>query len=135
MSNDGAKAVQDVTGSWPVYPGHPLTVAWEIMSVFQCPDDALRTVTTGTLNCPAAVADNRIVGGGGEVYRGCDLLRSAVNGASASELIEWADRFWIDGGAGGHAKAVQPGLEQANLIKPRFAQKLECWLTAPARLA
>lgn len=135
MSFDGAKAVQDATGNWPVYPGHPLTVAWEIMSVFQCPDDALRTVTTGTLNCPEAVADNRISGGGGEVYRGCDLLRRAMNGAPTGELIEWADRSWIEGGAGGHVKAVQPGLDQANLIKPLFVQKLESWLSASARLA
>jgi hypothetical protein len=109
-----------------------LTIAWEIMSVFRHPAEALRTVTTGGLNCPEAVADNRISGGGGEVRRACDLLRLAQQGASPRELIEWADDKWVNGQAGGHLKAIQPGLAQAEKIKPLFAQKLAGWLaTAP----
>lgn len=135
MGFDGAKAVMDATGTWPVYPGHPLTVVWEIMAVFAKPSDALQSVQTGSLNCPEAVADNRISGGGGEVYRGCALILRAQNGVPAEDLIAWADRSWIDGGAGGHTKAVQPGLAQANLIKPLFAEKLASWLSSAATVA
>jgi len=135
MGFNGAQAVKEATGVWPVYPGHPLTVAWEIMAVFAKPSDALQVVRAGSLNCPEAVADNRISGGGGEVYRGCDLLRRAQQGEAAEDLIAWADQAWVDGGAGGHAKAIQPGLEQAEKIKPLFAQKLANWLSAePAAL-
>lgn len=100
------------------------------MSVFSRPDEALQAVTTGGLNCPEAVADNRISGGGGEVRRACDLLRLAQQGTSPRELIEWADDKWINGQAGGHLKAIQPGLAQAEKIKSLFAQKLAAWLAA-----
>lgn len=128
MSFDGAHAVLDATGEWPVYPGHPLTVAWEIMSVFPSHVEALRITTASGPNCPEAVADNRISGGGGEVHRACDLIRLAQQGAGADELIEWADQKWISGQAGGHLKAVEPGLAQAEKIKPLFAKKLAAWL-------
>jgi hypothetical protein len=135
MGFEGTRAVVDVTGEYPVYPGHPLTIAWEIMTVFRSPVEALKTVTTNGLNCPEAVADSRISGGGGEVHRACDLLRRAQQGVSASELIEWADEKWIGGQAGGHVKAIQPGLAQAEKIKPLFAEKLAAWLTVAPKAA
>lgn len=97
MGFGGARAVVDVTGEYPDYPGHPLTLAWEIMTVFRSPGEALQTVTTNGLNCPEAVADNRISGGGGEVHRACHLLRLAQQRSSASKLIAWPDEKWIDG--------------------------------------
>lgn len=127
---DGVKTIFEATGEYPVYPGHPLTVAWEIMSVFTTPAEALEPICQGNLNCPNAVADNRISGGGGEVHRACDLLRKAVAGESAAELIRWADACWVDGQAGGHIKAIRPGLAQAEKLKPLFAAKLNEWLAA-----
>ncbi len=129
---EGAKAVIEVTGEYPVYPGHPLTVAWEIMSVFATPSEALAIYQQHGLNCPNAVTDNRISGGGGEVCRACDLLRKAVGGTSAEDLILWADERWVEGRAGGHIKAVEPGLAQAEKLKPLFAAKLASWLAADA---
>lgn len=125
---EGAKAVIEVTGEYPVYPGHPLTVAWEIMSVFATPIEALALYQQHSLNCPNAVADNRITGGGGEVHRACDLLRKAIAGERAEDLIRWADDCWIDGQGGGHVKAIAPGLAQAEKLKPLFAAKLKDWL-------
>lgn len=61
---DGAWSIKLATGDWTVYPGHALTVAWEIMSVYPSPDEALALVTDHGLNCPAAVADVRITGAG-----------------------------------------------------------------------
>lgn len=129
MGFEGPEAVLDATGEYPVYPGHPLTVAWEIMSVFPTPSDALKTDTTHGLNCPFAVSDNRISGGGGEVHRACELLRRAQQGATSKELVDWADECWKSGQAGGHLKAIQPGLVQADKLKPLFAAKLEIWLS------
>lgn len=127
---DGAREIVAMTGEYPVYPGHPLVVAWEIISVFKTPSDALRVVTDHGLNCPEAVADNRISGGGGEVFRACDLLRRAKDGATPEELIAWADECWRTGQAGGHLKAIEPGLAQAEKLKPLFAEKLARWLAA-----
>ena len=124
MRFDSARAVVDVTGEYPDYPGHPLTLAWKIMTVFRSPGVALQTVKTNGLNCPEAVADNRISGGGDEVHRACHLFRLAQQRSSASELIAWADEKWIDGRAGGNLKAIQPRLAQAEKIKPLFEQKL-----------
>ena len=128
MGFEGARAVMDVTGEYPVYPGHPLTIAWEIISVFKTPTEALQTVKTDSLNCPEAVADNRITGAGGEVYRACELLRRAQQGIKVDDLIAWADECWVSGCAGGYSRAVQPGLEQAERLKPLFAGKLADWL-------
>lgn len=130
MSFEGMSAVKTATGDYPVYPGHPLTVAWQIMAAFPGPSEALATVTTGGLNCPEAVADSRISGAGGEVHRGCDLLRKAQQGIPANELIAWADECWTNGQAGGHLKAIEPGLAQAEILKPLFAEKLAAWLSA-----
>lgn len=129
---DGVTAVFEATGQYPVYPGHPLTVAWAIMSVFSTPAEALESIRQGGLNCPNAVADNRISGGGGEVRYACDLLRRAVGGMSAEDLVSLADTYWVDGQAGGHIKAVQPGLAQAEKLKPLFAAKLTNWLATNA---
>lgn len=129
---EGAQAVIEATGEYPVYPGHPLTVAWEIMSVFATPSEALAMYQQHGLNCPNAVADNRITGAGGEVHQACRLLRKAVAGERAEDLIRWADDRWIDAQAGGHVKAVAPGLVQAEKLKPLFAAKLKDWLAAEA---
>lgn len=124
----GNQYIKEVTGDYVVYPGHPLVVAYEIMSVFTSPEDALKPCRTGGLNCPEAVADNRISGGGGEVYAACNLLHLAQQGASAEELIAWADERWVSGGAGGHTNAIEPGLKQAEKLKREFTAKLETWI-------
>lgn len=130
MTMDGMRAVHTATGEYPIYPGHPITVAWQIIKTFASPSEALTIDTTGGLNCPAAVSDNRISGAGGEVHRACELLRRAKNGASAEELMAWADEAWTSGQAGGHTKAVQPGLAQAEKLKPHFPGALAAWLAA-----
>ena len=127
----GLAHVKDATGEFPVYPGHPLVVAFEIIKVFPSAEAALRT-DGNEHGWPAALTDSRISGGGGEVHRGCDLIRQAVAGTPAAELIEWADKAWVDGGAGGHTKAVEPGLAQAAKLKGTFPELLQTWLSKGA---
>lgn len=124
----GMQIIKDATGDYPVYPGHPLVVAFEIISVFPTPESALAICKDSGLNCPGAVADNRITGGGGEVHAACNLLRKAQQGMEAGELIALADQWWVSGGAGGHAKAVEPGLLQAAKLKHEFPVRLATWL-------
>lgn len=128
---EGREAVNLASGEYPVYPGHPLVIAYEIMSVFPDPEAALKPCTGEGLNCPEAVADHRISGGRGEVYAACDLLRLARQGKNAEELAQWADARWIRGNAGGHQNAVQPGLAQAARLREKFQSKLASWLNQP----
>lgn len=127
----GRAFVLEATGDYPVYPGHALVVAWEIMNVFPDAASALKRSDTNTA-CPEAVADGRISGAGGEVYAACELLKRAQAGESADALMDWADEIWISGSAGGHTKSVEPGMEQAAKLKPQFAERLAGWLSAKA---
>jgi hypothetical protein len=125
----GRTLVMDATGDFPVYPGHALVVAYEIINVF--PDIASALERTNTESrCPAALADNRISGAGGEVYTACELLTRAKAGESVEALMDWADEVWVSGSAGGHTKSVEPGLAQAAKLKPQFAERLTGWLAA-----
>lgn len=125
----GSEYVKEATGEPTVYPGHPLVVAFEIINVFGSPEEAFKPVESDSLNCPTAVADNRVSGGGGEVYAACELLQRARKGHPVEELIAWADMRWSSGQAGGHVKAVAPGLQQANKLKSVFSEKLAAWLS------
>lgn len=127
-SIEGADSILKATGQWPVYPGHPLVIAWEIMTTFPTPTAALGIDREFGLNCPNAVSDIRITGGGGEVHAACTLLQKAQAGAPAADLISWADARWTDSQAGGHVKNVQAGLEQAEKLKAGFGEKLAAWL-------
>ena len=126
----GMHVIKDATGDYPVYPGHPLTLAYEIIQVFPNPEAALKTVQSGNLNCPEAVADSRITGAGGEVYGACELLERARKGEPGEKLIEWADWRWTSSQAGGHVDRVEPGLAQAEKLKALFPGKLAAWLAA-----
>lgn len=121
-------SMQMITGEYPVYPGHPLVIAYQIMAVFPTPSSALQMDTSGGLNCHKAVSDQRISGGGGELNAACTLLAKAIGGTAADELIAWADERWVSSQAGGHAKSVAPGLSQAEKLKPQFPQKLQHWM-------
>ena len=133
--SDGAVAVKAKTGEWTVYPGHPLVLAWEILSVFESPSAALTIDGRHGLTCPMAVSDNRISGGGGEVHAACELLQRALKGESTEALTAWADKRWTEGKAGGHHKAVEPGLAQAAKLKAEFPAKLAAWLAHAEKAA
>lgn len=125
---EGMQIIKVATGDYPVYPGHPLVIAREIIGIFDSPDLALAPCKTNGLNCPEAVADNRISGGGGEVGYACHLLKAARNGMPADEFIRRADEYWVSVSAGGHVNAVAPGLAQAAKLKAEFPIKLAEWL-------
>ncbi len=133
--SDGAIAVMAKTGEWPVYPGHPLVIAWEILSVFESPEDALAVKQVQGHRYLTAVSDNRISGGGGEVRAACDLLQRALKGESAEALMAWADQRWLESSAGGHHNAVEPGLAQAAKLKADFPAKLAAWLARAKKAA
>jgi hypothetical protein len=124
----GQEFVKQVTGDFTVFPGHALVLAYEILCVYPNVDEALKKAETESLSCPAAVADSRISGGGGETHDACDLLRRAKAGEDIESLIDWADDRWVMGLAGGHVQKVEPGLEQAEKLKAEFRARLPTWI-------
>lgn len=116
--------IRDLTGEWPVYPGHPLVVATAIMKVFPTFGEANRRSEQG---CCAALADSRIPGAGDHVGAAMSLLRLGATGASADAMIEYGATYWSRGQAGGHAAKVQPGQDQAMVAEPHFRALVKEW--------
>lgn len=112
-------------GSWPVYPGHPLTVAWFIVNKYPSFDVANAT-------CPGhqfsnALGDNDIPGAGCAVTTAMHFLKKLVDGEPWEKVVAWADNAWRSGKAGGHGRKVAPGLAQANALKPHLKAKSSWW--------
>lgn len=124
----GVSTIIEATGEPPVYPGHPLVIAWQIMSIYPSPEEALKHERD--IACPAAVADSRIAGGGMEVHSACLLIKHAANGITAKAIMEMADTQWASSNGGGHAFALKAAQRQADRLKPFFAEKLAAWLRA-----
>lgn len=111
-------------GSWPVYPGHPITVAWYIVNKYGSFEEANKNTKHGW---PRALGDNDIPGAGGEVYMALDFLNKLVDGATWEDVVAWADHHWRDYKAGGHGRKVAPGQTQANYVKPLLKAKSSWW--------
>lgn len=75
----GAFIIHELTGAWPVYPGHPLVLATAIMRVFPCFADANAPSGQGC----TALADSRIPGAGDHVGAAMRTLELGLNGEDA----------------------------------------------------
>lgn len=120
----GALIVKDLTGDWPVYPGHPLVLATAIMKVF--PDFASANTRTEHGWCQA-LADSRIPGAGDHVGAAMRVLTLGVEGADVDAMVKYAEDYWYRGNAGGHLKNVQAGQEQARTIESHFRDLANVW--------
>lgn len=102
----GGELIREVTGDWPVYPGHPLVLAAAIMTVFPNFLSANKPTESGWC---AALGDSRIPGAGDHVGAAVRCLKIGSEGGTAEQMIEYAKRYWVDGNAGGHHQYVQGG--------------------------
>lgn len=113
----GAFIIQELTGGWPVYPGHPLVLATAIMRVFPTFADANQPAEHSWC---AALADSRIPGAGDHVGAAMRTLNLGSLGADADNMIAHAMKYWDAGQAGGHINNVDAGKAQAEKIEPHF---------------
>jgi hypothetical protein len=120
----GAIIIQDLTGRWPVYPGHPLVLATAIMSVFATYSDA--NEPTEHRWC-AALADSRIPGAGDHVGAAMRTLEQGAAGHGIDAMVAYAERYWTQGEAGGHLGKVVDGSAQAAAIEPHFRALAAQW--------
>ncbi len=120
----GALIVHELTGDWPVYPGHPLVIATAIMRVF-VPGDQPADVEAGRWS--AALQDSRIPGAGDHVRAAIRLLDRGSRGEILDSLVESARSYWTEGQAGGHDKNVVAGQAQADRIECHFRSTATAW--------
>lgn len=125
----GGEFIREVTGDWPVYPGHPLVLATAIMAVFSDYASANKPTEHGWC---AALGDSRIPGAGDHVGAAMRCLKIGSEGGTVEQMIEYAARYWIGGNAGGHHQYVQAGLEQAGVIEAKFRELASSWPFTPA---
>lgn len=126
---EGGEFIRAETGDWPVYPGHPLVLATAIMAVF--PDFASANQPTKHGWCKA-LGDSRIPGAGDHVGAAMRCLALGNEGGTADQMIEYANRYWVGGNAGGHTGNVQDGVAQADAIQTKFRELAATWFNARA---
>lgn len=68
---NGSITIQEKTGRWPVYPGHPLVLATAIMKVFRTFEEANEPSGRGWC---VALAESRIPGAGDHVGAAMQVL-------------------------------------------------------------
>lgn len=120
----GAHIIHELTGEWPVYPGHPLVLAAVVMRVFASFAEADHQTEHGWC---AALGDSRVPGAGDHVGAAMRTLELGARGADAETMIAHAARYWDAGQAGGHIKNVDAGKAQAQKIEPHFRAMSEQW--------
>ena len=120
----GIHIIRELTGDWPVFPGHPLVLATAIMRVFPSFDEANSPSGHG---CSPALSDSRIPGSGDHVVAALQTLALGAHGQSPDAMIAYASRYWQEGNAGGYAKNVAAGQSQAENIEAQFRSIASDW--------
>lgn len=128
MAETGSAIIWDLTGKWPVYPGHPLVLATAIMKVFPSYAAANRPTERGWC---AALTDSRVPGAGDHVGAAMRVLGLGAKGGSVEAMELYAKDYWTSGQAGGHVHKVADGLVQADAIAPHFRAACVEWFKQP----
>jgi hypothetical protein len=126
---NGTALIRELTGNFPVYPGHPLVIATSIMHAF--PDYAAASERTEHGSASAA-ASSLIPGAGDHVGAAMGVLGIGAKGGTPEEMVAYAYEYWNSGQAGGHVKYVDEGNAQADAIKPHFLLAAQEWAATTA---
>jgi hypothetical protein len=94
----------------PVYPGHPITIAHEIVKRY--PSLEAASASASVFKFPAALGNNDIPGAGGRVYAALGLLQRRAGGESWDSLFAWADGIWESEKFSRHKEGRQQALER-----------------------
>lgn len=104
---------------FPVYPGHPITVALEIMLAYERDVDkalAPHYRDGKVVNWHDALGNSEVSGAGGNVYLAVDLLgHLKKKDMTLTEAIEWGMKVWERQTkiGGDHRDQFEEGQEQA----------------------
>lgn len=114
----------EILGEHAIYPGHPMTIAYCIINKYKSLEEASKL---SEHNCPEAVGDGDIPGGGGSVYSALDFLHNINKGVPIEIAIKEANKTWKSYCWGPHADRAEPGQKQANNIKQKFIEAAFSW--------
>lgn len=79
-----------------------------------------------------AANDSRIPGRVCHVGAALRILKQGYAGVSVEAMLKEADLYWSIGQAGGNAKNVEPGREQARQMMSFFREKAQTWFRKSA---
>jgi|SRR6478735_11303894 len=114
----------EILGAWPVYPGHPCTIALCILRKYPRIADAFAPTEHGW---PEALGDGDIPGAGGCVHQGLHLIqRILADGDTPEEATAWGVERWRDRTlvGGDHRDQYEAGVAEAERIAPLLLEEL-----------
>lgn len=84
---------------WPVYPGHPVTIALEVLLAYKRNLDEAFAPSLDkdgqVCNWHDALGNSSVSGAGGNVYQGLDLLQKIrTKELTPGQAIEWGMKSW-----------------------------------------
>lgn len=123
---NGSKIIKEITGVWPVYPGHPLVVATAIMRLYPSFEEANKPTKHGWSE---ALGNSDVPGAGDHVGAAMRVLEMGAQGQSIEEMVAHASNYWVQGRAGGHVDNVEAGKQQAVKIEAAFRDMANRWFT------
>jgi len=97
------------------------------MMSFNSAEKALESTDEGWA---ALVGSADVPGAGDCAYAAADVLRKIAQGCEVDEAIGWADGWWercITGQSPSYDDVLQPGLNQAIAMKPKFRELVAAW--------
>ena len=109
----------------PVYPGHPVTLALNILLVYG--NDIPAALERTKHGWASAVGNTEVAGGGGSVRDACDLLRNFyAEDMTPEEAVSWGHHRWHDRTVrgGDHRKKFEEGQAQANRFESELLKRL-----------
>jgi hypothetical protein len=100
-----------------VYPGHPITIAYQISQAFSCFEEADAPTSFGW---PRALGAEAVKGAGDCVYAAMDFLRLLHRGATFDFAVTRARAEWALTATGVYEDRLQQGDEQATQLLSLF---------------
>lgn len=111
----------------PTYPGHPLTIAVQVMRAYPSLEAATRREEPTAY--PNALRDSAIRGAGGNVYAALDLLKHTLAGHVELAVAD-ADKYWRCTAEPFGAERCEDGAHQAALLRSEFDERVSQWRSA-----
>ena len=114
-------------GTFAVYPGHPITLAYLISLEYA----SFKAASAKTAVNPAhALGNSNIPGAGGNVHAALNLLyRVKQQGWSLDKAFEYADKYWsnCDNQEDYFKERWLEGQAQADKVKEQLRERLQTW--------
>lgn len=124
MATNTSTLIKATTGDELVLPGHPIALAFSILSVFGSYAEAMQGADRGV---SAAESSGDIEGSASMVQAAVDLLNLHKQGAGADEISRYARDMWFRHMAAASTELRDAGQRQAEKLLSVFLDRLNAW--------